>query len=199
MPDIKHFDPDTALETVVRLFWRQGMASTGIQDIVTTTGLNRSSLYATFGSKQDLYRTALRRYIESRSQPAFCRLAQDERGLPAIAEFFTALIDVRCSGEYARWGCMVSNAHAGAENGDPKVRALLDGHHRHLRDAMYAALTIAQDNGQLRPEADLGATAELLALLAYGVNVRSRAGADVRELEETVTAALTAIGGRAAP
>ncbi|MHC5908157.1 hypothetical protein ACVNF4_30375, partial [Streptomyces sp. S6] len=37
----KHFDPDAALETVVRLFWRQGVASTGIQDVVTATGLNR--------------------------------------------------------------------------------------------------------------------------------------------------------------
>lgn len=68
MPDIKHFDPDTALETVVRLFWRQGVASTGIQDVVAATGLNRSSLYATFGGKQELYRAALRRYVEQRSR-----------------------------------------------------------------------------------------------------------------------------------
>lgn len=40
MSDIKHFDPDMALEAVVRLFWRQGPASTGIQDVVTATGLN---------------------------------------------------------------------------------------------------------------------------------------------------------------
>lgn len=53
MPDVKHFDPDTVLESVVRLFWRQGVASTGIQDVVTATGLNRSSLYATFGGKQE--------------------------------------------------------------------------------------------------------------------------------------------------
>ncbi|MFI6495115.1 TetR/AcrR family transcriptional regulator [Streptomyces sp. NPDC050564] len=39
---------------MVRLFWRQGVATTGIQDIVNATGLNRSSLYATFGGKQEL-------------------------------------------------------------------------------------------------------------------------------------------------
>lgn len=44
MPDIRRFDPDAALDTVVRLFWRRGVASTGIQDVVTATGLNRSSL-----------------------------------------------------------------------------------------------------------------------------------------------------------
>src|SRR6266516_2070058 len=98
MPDIKHFDPDAALDTVVRLFWRHGVASTGIQDVVSATGLNRSSLYATFGGKQELYAAALRRYVQTRSEPAFRRLAEDGRGLPAITEFFAGLIEARCSG-----------------------------------------------------------------------------------------------------
>ncbi|GAA3788087.1 TetR/AcrR family transcriptional regulator [Streptomyces chiangmaiensis] len=194
MPDIKHFDPDATLETVVRLFWQQGVASTGIQDVVTATGLNRSSLYATFGGKQDLYLTALRRYVEQRSQPVFRCLAEDQRGLPSIADFFDGLIQARCSGEYARWGCMISNAHAGAENSDPEVRALLDRHHRELRDALRAALDTAKTRGQLAPGTEPGATADVLALLAYGVNLRSRAGADARELWTSVTAALDSVG-----
>jgi AcrR family transcriptional regulator len=198
MPDVKHFDPDATLETVVRLFWRQGVASTGIQDVVTATGLNRSSLYATFGGKQELYLAALRRYLERRSQPMFRRLAEDERGLPAVSEFFGSLIEARCSGEYARWGCMVSNAHAGAENSEPEVRAVLDQHHQELRDALYAALVSAERQGQLAPGADPGTSADLLALLAYGVNLRSRAGADAATLTTTVTAALDSIADRAA-
>ncbi|MFC8342413.1 TetR/AcrR family transcriptional regulator [Streptomyces sp. NPDC057280] len=198
MPDVKHFDPDATLETVVRLFWRQGVASTGIQDVVTATGLNRSSLYATFGGKQELYLAALRRYLERRSQPMFRRLAEDERGLPAVSEFFGSLIEARCSGEYARWGCMVSNAHAGAENSEPEVRTVLDQHHQELRDALYAALVSAERQGQLAPGADPGASADLLALLAYGVNLRSRAGADAATLTTTVTAALDSIADRAA-
>ncbi|MFF5534654.1 TetR/AcrR family transcriptional regulator [Streptomyces cinerochromogenes] len=198
MPDIKHFDPDAALDTVVRLFWKQGMATTGIQDIVTATGLNRSSLYATFGGKQELYLAALRRYLELRSLPVFRRLAEDDRGLPAVAEFFDGLVEARCAGEYARWGCMVSNAHAGEENGDPEVRAVLDRHHQELRDALYAALVTAEAHGQLAPGADPAAAADLLALLAYGVNLRSRAGADARALHGTVAAALDSIGRPAA-
>ncbi|WP_067284313.1 TetR/AcrR family transcriptional regulator [Streptomyces jeddahensis] len=198
MPDIKHFDPDAALETVVRLFWRQGVASTGIQDVVTATGLNRSSLYATFGGKQDLYRAALRRYIESRSQPAFQRLADDARGLPAVTEFFTGLIEARCSGEYAQWGCMISNAHAGAENSDPEVRSMLEQHHRQLRDALQEALLRAEAQGQLAAGTDPSAGADVLATLAYGVNLRSRAGADARELRTAVAAAVASIAGRAA-
>ncbi|MET7481651.1 TetR/AcrR family transcriptional regulator [Streptomyces sp. NPDC005538] len=194
MPDIKHFDPDAVLDAVVRLFWRQGVATTGIQDVVTATGLNRSSLYATFGGKQELYRAALRRYLDQRSRPAFRRLADDGRGLPAVAEFFTGLIEARCTGEHARWGCLVSNAHASAENGDPEVRALLDRHHQELRDALCTALVAAEARGQLAAEVGPRATAELLALLAYGVNLRSRAGADAEALHATVHNALRALG-----
>ncbi|MEU9401462.1 TetR/AcrR family transcriptional regulator [Streptomyces sp. NPDC048242] len=197
MPDIKHFDPDATLDTVVRLFWRRGVASTGVQDVVTATGLNRSSLYATFGGKQELYRAALRRYVEQWSWPAFRSLAEDGRGLPAVAEFFGALIEVRCSGEYARWGCMIANAHAGAEHDDPEVRTLLERHHQELRDAMRAALVSAGRQGQLAPGTDLDASAELLALLAYGVNLRSRTGADPEALRRTVTVALGPIRGGA--
>ncbi|MFR9749516.1 TetR/AcrR family transcriptional regulator [Nocardia sp. 004] len=194
MADIKHFDPDVALETVVHLFWRQGMASTGIRDIVSATGLNRSSLYSTFGSKQDLYRAALCRYIDKWSEPVFSGLTEDGRGLPVIAEFFTGLIDLRCSGRYAQWGCMVTNAHAGMENDDPEIRSILDRHHEKLRNMLRAALVAAHARDQLDPAVDPDAAADVLVMLVYAINLRSRAGAEAGTLRSTVTAALISIG-----
>ncbi|MDX3119772.1 MULTISPECIES: TetR family transcriptional regulator C-terminal domain-containing protein [Streptomyces] len=93
---------------------------------------------------------------------------------------------------------MVSNAQAGAENSDPEVRAVLDRHHQDLRDALYAALVTGETQGQLAAGADPGASADLLALLAYGVNLRSRAGTDAATLRKTLTAALDSIADRAA-
>lgn len=193
MPDIKHFDPDRVLDAVVDLVWRQGEPSTGVQDIVGATGLNRSSLYSTFGGKQDLYRAALRRYVEQRSQPAFDRLAGDGRGLRAIAAFFDGLIDARCSGPYARWGCMVSNAHAAAADAPPEIREILDEHHRRLHAALAAALGDAGRTGALRPGVDVSGAADQLALLAYGINLRSRAGADAGALRAAVGSALAGL------
>ncbi|WP_329119447.1 TetR/AcrR family transcriptional regulator [Streptomyces sp. NBC_01465] len=193
MADIKHFDPDATLETVVRLFWKQGVAATGVQDIVNATGLNRSSLYSTYGSKQQLYLAALNRYVAARSQPVFRQLAEDGRGLPAVADFFRGLIGARTSGEHARWGCLVSNAHAGVESDDLEVRAVLDRHHKGLCDALRTALETARKDGQLASSVDPASAADLLALLAYGVNMRSRAGADARSLSRTVDAALESL------
>ncbi|KDN82382.1 TetR/AcrR family transcriptional regulator [Kitasatospora cheerisanensis] len=193
MADVKHFDPDTALDLAMRVFWRQGAAATGIQDIVDATGLNRSSLYATFGGKQQLYRAALDRYARDRSRTLLGPLEEDGRGLPAVHAFFERLVETRCTGEFARWGCMVSNAHAGGENGDPEVRAVLDRQHRRLRSALHAALVSAQRQRQLADGADPETAAEILALLAHGVNLRSRAGADAAALRATAAAAVDAV------
>ncbi|MFK4065731.1 TetR/AcrR family transcriptional regulator [Streptomyces sp. NPDC029674] len=194
MPDIKHFDPDEALDRVVRLFWQHGAATTSIQAVATATGLNRSSLYATFGGKRELYVAALRRYLRDHSHRAFRSIAEDGRGLPGVRDFFEALIELRCEGPYAGWGCMVVNAHAGVERTDPEVRALLDDHHEGLRDAMRAALEAARRAGQLGPGVSVEDSAEALVLLAYGVNLRSRAGADAAVLRRTVDAVLASLG-----
>ncbi|MBG0830080.1 helix-turn-helix transcriptional regulator [Planomonospora sp. ID67723] len=190
MPDVKHFDPDLVLEQVVRLFWERGADVTGIAQVVEATGLSRSSLYATFGGKEQLQAAALRRYLQRRSRPVLEALAADESGLPAVAAFFERLVAARCTGEHARWGCLVTNTHTSAAREVAEIRQVLDAHHAALCAAMHAALQAARERGQLRPAMDLEAGAQTLALLAYGVNLRSRAGAEAAELTAGVRAVL---------
>jgi TetR/AcrR family transcriptional repressor of nem operon len=191
MADVKHFDEAAALAAAELLFWRRGVAATGIQDVVAATGLSRSSLYNAFGGKDELYLAAVRRYLDHRSRPMFDRLAADRRGLPGIAAFFDRLLRLRCAGEFAGWGCLVSNANA--DNPPETVRALLTEHHAVLRDAFAAALKVADGKNQLRPGLDLEGAAEMLTLLAYAVNLRSRSGASRAQLKAAVTAALKAL------
>lgn len=178
MADVKHFDVDATLDSIVAVFWRNGMAATGIQNIVEITGLNRSSLYSTFGNKQRMYVAALRRYIDTWATPVLAHVRDSERGIPAIIDFFDGLIALRCSGSFAGWGCMVTNAHAGVESDDPDIQAILNGHHQQLRHALSAALDVGRKNRQLPPTADVDGSADLLVSLTYAINLRSRTDAD---------------------
>lgn len=119
MPDIKHFNPDIVLDDAIQVFWRQGLPTTGIQALVSATGVSRSSLYATFGSKDGLYAAALDRYIAQHSTPAFAALSSSTAGLTSVEEFFAGLIEVRCAGPVAGWGCMVTNAYAARNAATP--------------------------------------------------------------------------------
>lgn len=182
VPDVKHFDPDVALDLVVRLFWEHGADTTGIADVVEATGLSRSSLYATFGGKGPLYAAALGRYLDQQSRPVFETLAAEGGGLRSIVDFFERLISARCAGDHARWGCLITNAHVAAGRDLPEVQQVLEEHHAGLRAAMYSALESARAQGQLRPGLGMGTGAEALAVLAYGINLRSRAGAEAADL-----------------
>ncbi|WP_035841620.1 TetR/AcrR family transcriptional regulator [Kitasatospora azatica] len=193
MADVKHFDPDIALDSAQQLFWRRGAAEVGIADVVTATGLSRSSLYATFGGKQQLYLAALERYIQQGSAPMLRQLSEDDRGLPAVAAFFARLVSIRCTGPRARWGCMIANAHAAGEGGDAQVATLLERHHALLVGALRAALERAGELGQLRPGAEPADLADVMVLLAYGVNLRSRSGADTAALQRPIAAFLASI------
>lgn len=192
MPDVKHFEPDRVVGIAELLFWQHGSGATGIRDILTATGLSRSSLYNTFGGKDDLYVRALRRYVDQRSRPAFARLASDPRGVPGIRDFFDQLVDLRCSGEFAGWGCLVSNAHLERPSGS--ARAVLDDHQATLRASVQSALHAAARRNQLRPGLDLASTAEHLTLLAYAINVRSRVGTEPDRLRAAAEAALAPLG-----
>jgi TetR/AcrR family transcriptional repressor of nem operon len=191
MADVKHFDETAALAAVELLFWRRGVAATGIQDVVTATGLSRSSLYNAFGGKDELYLAAVRHYLEHRSRPMFDRLATDGRGLPGVSAFFDRLLRMRCAGEFAGWGCLVSNANA--DNPPESARPLLAEHHAALRAAFAKALEVAEGKKQLRAGVEVDGASELLTLLAYAVNLRSRAGAPRSQLKAAVTAAVTAL------
>ncbi|MGI8881062.1 MAG: helix-turn-helix domain-containing protein [Jatrophihabitans sp.] len=58
------------LDRAAGLFSRNGYEGTSIDDIVTAAGLHRGSLYATFGSKRGLFRDAMRRAVDQRSDHA---------------------------------------------------------------------------------------------------------------------------------
>ena len=60
----REFDVDEALDRALEVFWRKGYEGASLPDLTEAMGINRPSLYAAFGSKEDLFRKALARYAE---------------------------------------------------------------------------------------------------------------------------------------
>src|SRR5262245_53586155 len=58
----KAFNIDDAIEKAMNVFREKGFEGASMQDLVDATGLSRSSIYETFGSKKELYLAALDRY-----------------------------------------------------------------------------------------------------------------------------------------
>jgi len=62
----KKFNRTDVLEKAMPLFWKQGYANTGLQDLEKATGVNKSGLYSEFKDKEDLFLASLRYYYETR-------------------------------------------------------------------------------------------------------------------------------------
>src|SRR5258708_12946004 len=57
------FDPDAALERAMHVFWAKGYEGASLSDLTQAMRINRPSLYAAFGNKEQLFRKVLDRYV----------------------------------------------------------------------------------------------------------------------------------------
>ena len=179
----KEFDPDAVLERALELFWAKGYEATSIADLVEHLGIGRASLYATYGSKRELYRKALDRYVR-RAGPVEI-VSQPGPVLPALR----ALIDyyLELPHRSPNRGCMVTNAAMECAAADPDVARTVSRAWSAIEGALLAALIRGQAQGEISKDKDPRVLAQLLLVFVQGLIVvgqgdpdpeRSRAAAD---------------------
>lgn len=93
----KQFVREEALDQAVELFWQQGYEATSIQNLVDKMGINRSSLYDTFGDKQQLFLVAMDRYIDRIVSERLAVFDTTGSGREAIRQFFADVVDYAVS------------------------------------------------------------------------------------------------------
>jgi len=171
----------------MQTFWTRGYAATSTQDLVDALGINRSSLYSTFGSKDELYRRALHRYVGA-DEP-WVHALLDAPG-PIRARLRTALllaVTDDLDPDRSR-GCFVGNAAVERSPVDERVRKLVIGGFRSARDTFADALTRARDRGEVSSDVDVDALASLLLATFEGLRVVAKGSRDRRLVEQAVDA-----------
>ncbi|WP_410649640.1 TetR/AcrR family transcriptional regulator [Amycolatopsis sp. cmx-4-54] len=170
MSRVKEFDVDAACEAALELFWRQGYEATSVSDLVAELGIGKASLYATFGTKHQLYLTALNRYIARGNE----RFVQDFAGPGPALEGVRRLIDrylAEILGESGRKGCFVVNAAMEMMPKDPEVARVVERSWDALELAVRMALSRAKAQGELGAAADPEELAGFLLTVLQGMRV----------------------------
>ncbi|WP_422082516.1 TetR/AcrR family transcriptional regulator [Ulvibacterium sp.] len=124
MPRIVEFDKEKALKNAMHVFWEKGYNGTSMQDLVDATGLNRSSIYNSFGSKLELYRITLSRYQRETGGIFQKALISAKNPLEAIQLIFEGFLP-EITGDKKDKGCFVLNCKAEMGNQDHNVREWL--------------------------------------------------------------------------
>ena len=59
----RKFDKEHALEAAMLVFWRNGYSGTSLADLTNAMAINKPSMYAAFGNKEQLFKASLEQYI----------------------------------------------------------------------------------------------------------------------------------------
>jgi TetR/AcrR family transcriptional regulator, transcriptional repressor for nem operon len=182
MSRAKDFVVDEVLDKALAVFHKQGYSATSMQDLVDAMGINRFSVYASFGSKDGLFLAALKRYLQW-DGAQFLRVASHAcSAKEAIVEILNLTVTL-ISEDKERKGCFLVNSAI-------ELSALPYGAANDVMRGMGATQELleilvqrAQQEKDISPEHDSRHLAAALLAGIIGMRVLGRAGTEIGTLQ----------------
>lgn len=190
------YDPQTALQQALGVFWSTGYSGASLDSIATAAGMNRPSLYAAFGDKHALYIKALEQYWEFAAAAMHEALTDNTLTLEqALMRFYEGQLSIYFSGEGQPRGCFAIGTATTEAVEDAEIREVLSDRLSRLDAELETRLRAAIDSGELKSDADPAALAVLASSLLHSISIRARAGKSREELTELARNAVSVICG----
>lgn len=190
----RSFDRDQALTRAMEVFWAKGYADASMAELTAAMGVSAPSLYAAFGSKEQLFREAVELYQRTQGADAWRCLDGDMPVRDAVEALLLATAESAACPDKPR-GCLIVLSGAHPES----LPAGVCGEMRNIRagttERLEARLRQARAAGEIGPRADPAAIAAFYATVQQGMNFRARDGAAAEELRGTARAAMMAWRG----
>jgi TetR/AcrR family transcriptional repressor of nem operon len=170
----KQYDRIELLDRAVDLFHRQGFEATTTAQLVQELGVNRKSMYAEFGSKQELFEASLERYNDRHLSSAIRAVENSDAGVAGIRQAFDGY--ARASGGWAKGrGCLLANTAVERAAQDPSSAKHVEAYFTRLDAAFRHALDNAVRARHIDETADLDALTSFFTMSLVGVAVSARA------------------------
>ena len=175
MPWEKRFNIEETLTRAMQTFWSHGYEATSMQDLVNATGVNRASLYATYGDKRELFLTALKKYDREIRRRMLTELSNETNTSQAIASVFDKFID-QTRAVQENWGCFLVNTALELAPHDSDIAGMVNTAQDEIEAFFLAMIRKGQEAGEFNSEADAEQLAHqvLASLLGMLVMIRSR-------------------------
>lgn len=190
MPRVKLFDEQEILEKAMELFWKKGYYATSIQDLVDHLGVNRASLYDTYGGKRELFYKAFQYYRTTNTQALrkFLNAYDDVReGLRNL--FRMAIEESRLDKDLK--GCFVVNTTTELVPNDSSALQVLCENKSTLEQLFYDYLSSGVQKGQISEQKDLKAIVSILFTYYSGLRIITKVNIDEEELYSSVDTLLS--------
>ncbi|PWL39588.1 TetR/AcrR family transcriptional regulator [Flagellimonas aquimarina] len=192
MPRVKQFNEEEILKKAMELFWERGFHATSIQNLVSHLGINRASLYDTFGGKEELFNRAFKEY-RSKTGNVLKEIFDTEDSVRAgLKKLFDMAID-EAKTDQARKGCFVVNTTTELIPGDEAIHKVLSDNKTNIESLFINYLQKGIDNGEI----DVSKNAESIGLMFFalysGLRVLAKVDSDSDKLNLMVQAGLSVL------
>lgn len=192
------FEPDVALGKAMDTFRDGGFAATSLDDLSEAMGINRPSLYGTFGDKRDLFLKAYERYRHEMAT-TFAGVFDPALTLRETLEKMYALaIDVYLAGENGPRGCFTVMTATSEAMADPEIRIYVQKALGNTQRALAKRFQVAKEAGELPATADVQVLAQIAASTIEAIAIRARARLSRNELAVIAKGTVELICGPAA-
>ena len=184
------FDMDEALDKALKIFWERGYEGASLAELTETLGINKPSLYAAFGNKEELFHKALLKYATG--PVAFVKDVINEPTAYKVAEAFLVKAAEFLTDPQHPKGCMIVQGALSSGESAEIVRNVLIKYRASYESLLAERFTKAKQEGDLSSDADPRNLAKYLATLHQGMSVQATSGASREELLEMGNLALKA-------
>jgi len=184
------FDPDAALERAMHVFWAKGYEGASLSDLTRAMRINRPSLYAAFGNKEQLFRKALDRYI-SGPLAYFGEALAAPKARDVIEQIFLGAARMAGDPRFPS-GCLMVQGALAVGNSAGSVRKEAAGRRAAGEVALRRRLRRAKREGDLPKKSDPTELACYVITVLQGMAVQGAGGASPAQLRRVAQMALRA-------
>jgi TetR/AcrR family transcriptional repressor of nem operon len=182
----RQFDRDTAAQEAMEAFWEHGYNATSVADLLEEMGLNRGSLYGTFGDKKQLFLTALDKYQDQNVAMIRDVLERPGRSPRAAIEALLQLAVERCTGEDAGRGCLAAKAAMELASHDPDISAWIRRFHERKVELVEKTIARGQERGEINGDLDARGVARFLLNGLAGLHLSGLTSPSADEVQDVV-------------
>jgi AcrR family transcriptional regulator len=182
------FNPDAALDRAMHVFWAKGYEGASLSNLTRAMRINRPSLYAAFGNKEQLFGKVLDRYVDG-PVAYFGKALAAPKARDVVEEIFRGTARMADDPTTPAGCLMVQGALACA---DASVRKKVAARRAAAEVALRRRLQRAKREGDLPKNSDPADLAHYVVTVVRGMAVQSAGGASSDELHRIAQIALLA-------
>jgi len=180
----RNFDRDSVLSKAMETFWSHGFDNTSMSQLREAMGIKAPSLYATFGSKEQLFREAVSLYISTAASTVWDSLEAETDTVKAVQRLLSAAIDSFVATEPPR-GCLVlmGAGYMTEENAD--LKQFLQQERIRFQQRLVEKVLAGIKANQLRKNANPEVIAQCIIAFLSGLALEAVNGSPKQTLQQS--------------